>query len=184
MSRLYSVTLQNESLPLGFNIVTVPGPDNDVTANPQHLLERLGLRITETIPLESPDASARLMNLVTLTLWGGHKRNRRDIEREYEQRTPEFLEFVNWVAEQPFVPVESSPVHGESLDALMNRGARLMGFASFMEGYGLVHHDPVICIVAIPVTVIIGASVGAGEAMQERIKKMLGGTSRKPSRKK
>ena len=181
MSRLYSVTLQSQTLPVAFNVVTIPATDGEASAHPlkaEASLESLGLRIYEPFSLESPaDASTRLANLVAFTLGKGRKRNALEIERIYETRATEFHEFVSWVARQNFIPVESSPLRGTNLDSLMKQGS-LMGFASFSEGYGLVHHDPVICIFALPMTVIIGAAVGAGEGIQERVKSLLGATKK------
>jgi hypothetical protein len=183
MSRLYSVTLHSQTLPVGFNIVSVPAPDDlAMVGSPEGSLEAVGFHIYEPFASESPgDASLRLANLVAFTLWKGRKRDARTIEATYEAHTAEFHGFLKWVVRQDIVPIESSPMHGSSIESLMKAGS-LMGFASGSEFYGLMHHDPVICIVALPMTVVIGATVGTGEAVHQRVKYLLGWSKKSPRR--
>jgi hypothetical protein len=81
---------------------------------------------------------------------------------------PYVYELAQALVFDPFVPVESSPLSGTSVTELV-KGTTLMGFATLLEGYGLTHHDAVLVIATPVVVVVIGASVGLGEALRVRM---------------
>jgi hypothetical protein len=89
---------------------------------------------------------------------------------------PVVRSFVSRVVEEPFVPIEESPLSGTSLSHLAREGS-LLAFATVNELYGLQHHDPFV-VVGTPVcVVVIGAVVGAGEGLRERIREYVAGLS-------
>lgn len=184
MSRLYSVTFESPDVPVTFNVVTVPlqGRPEFVTAT--EAVRELGLEINERFTVDShQEAVARLSNLVALTLAKADRGTARSIEVALDARAADYHAFVGWVAEQKLIPVESSPLHGVSLGSLLKRGS-LAGFAVVTEGFGLVHHDPVICVAAIPMVVVIGAALGAAEGLRERLRYLLGSERTKKKKKK
>jgi hypothetical protein len=77
--------------------------------------------------------------------------------------------FVTQLVDEPFIPVEASPLSGERLSTLAKEGS-LLGFATITETYGLLHHDPVVVLVAPICVVVIGATVGVGEGLRDRMK--------------
>lgn len=77
--------------------------------------------------------------------------------------------FVRRIVAQPFVPVEGSPLTGETLTSLANKSS-LIGFASALEGYGVLHHDAIVILLTPVCVLLIGASVGGGEGLRERIR--------------
>jgi hypothetical protein len=179
--RVYSVTMQSQGLPIAFNIVTVPAI-SDAMGTPVDVLQSLTLRLQDDLSGKI-SADLALNDLVELTLSKSRKRNARGLRSTYADRSIEFREFTSWVASQEFVPVENSPLRGASLDSL-TKSSSLVGFASFAETWGLVHHDPVLCIVALPMTIVIGVTVGAGEGLQDRVKMLLGAANRRRKKRK
>lgn len=86
-------------------------------------------------------------------------------------RSTNLQEFIKTVILDPFVPVEQSPLGGQSLTDLTTKGG-LIGLGSLLESFGLMHHDPIIVIATPFAIVVVGASAGAGEGLRERLRRL------------
>jgi hypothetical protein len=104
-----------------------------------------------------------------------------DLEHDVARETkkPLIADFVCEIVNEPFVPVEASPLSGESLSRLA-KDSSLLGFASIGESFALFHHDPVVLIVTPFCVVVIGATVGIAEGLRERLRTWLVGTRIRP----
>jgi len=173
MSRIYSVSLQSEALPVGFRIATIPGQSGTEAER----LRDLGLSIVTFGQQREPDrvaASTLLTNLVALELQYGGPASRRALMEPmvFESDNHEFLAFINFVASQSVVPIESSPMHGSSI-ANIGKDATLTAFATFTENDALRHHDPFLILMTPVMTIVIGAVIGAGKGLQARVEHLL-----------
>ena len=165
MSRFYSVTFENPELPLSFTAVSIP--DTDATA-----LEELGIDVKLTFtPYGSIDATGILRDLVVFDALQ-ERRESPAIELSSNGNPGAFHDFLSFVAREAFIPVEGSSLGGATLEGMM-RQASLLGFGAFAAGAGLLHHDPIVYIVAPPTTIVVGAGVGVAEGSRMRAQHVL-----------
>jgi len=179
--RTYTLRLQASAAPLALETVSIPLGQFDQPESrfldPAALGQFLGLNLSEGVRHEGPVSEPVLRDYLASLLWQAGPGRRSFGDSDLDDFETAIQSLMETLLHSQFIPVEESPLSGQSLTDIVKGHATLMTFGTATEWYGLTHHDPVIVFATPVVVVVVGAAVGAGERIQALIKSL--GTKRR-----